>query len=161
MTGSDALEAAASESLGWEGVCERFHDIRERAHAHALHDDWRALVTEPGTPTAALLLRWQRLVDEIERLDASRDESTVRFGDDIESDVDEPGEPDDVDEADEPEQTDSAWLEEWEPESGQFGCPGDLCQRVRTAVLLIPKCWLLNRDMVPVPVAGTPSGGTS
>jgi hypothetical protein len=141
VTGADAVDGARTGLLTWGDICEQFHDIRVRAHAHSLQDDWRTLVTEPGTPTAALLSRWQRLVGEIERLDAGRDDSTVRYGDDA-------GE-----EAAPDEETDSAWLDEWEPESTQFGCPGDLCRRVLTARLMPPRCWLLDRDMEPVPPA--------
>ncbi|MFI8194492.1 hypothetical protein ACIF8T_38235 [Streptomyces sp. NPDC085946] len=137
VTGSGAVDGAITGPLTWDDICEQFHEIRVRAHAHSLQDDWRMLVTEPGTPTTALLPRWQRLVDEIERLDAGRDDSVVRHGDDIAEEAD--------------EETDSAWLDEWEPAGEQFGCPGDLCRRVRTADLMPPKCWLLGRNMKPVP----------
>ncbi|MEU9448819.1 hypothetical protein [Streptomyces sp. NPDC048277] len=150
MTGTDALDGATTGPLSWDDVCERFHDIRVRAHAHALQDDWRALVTERFTPSAALLSRWQRLADEIERLDAGRDDSTVRYGDDVDE------------EPDEAEDSDGAWLDEWESASGRFGCPGDLCRRVRTADLLPPTCWLQNREMQSIPsVAQAPPDGAS
>jgi hypothetical protein len=126
-----------AEPLSWDDVCERFHDIRVGAYAHSLQDQWRTLVTEPGPPTATLLSRWRDLVAEIERLDAGRDDSTVRHGDDEETAAD--------------RETDSAWLDEWEPTSEEFGCPGDLCRRVRTTLLLAPRCWLLDRDMKPLP----------
>jgi hypothetical protein len=129
--------------LTWDEVCERFHQIRVRAHAHSLQDDWRALVSEPGTPTAALLSRWQRLVAEIERRDAGRDDTTVRYGDD------------------EWEESETSWLDAWEPEPEEYGCPGGLCGRVRTAELMTPRCWLLDRKMRPVgPGADPAADGT-
>ncbi|MFD8814223.1 hypothetical protein ACFV23_22675 [Streptomyces sp. NPDC059627] len=151
MTGTDTADGATTGPLSWDDVCERFHDIRVRAHAHALQDDWRALVTGPGTPTAALLSRWQDLVDEIERLDAGRDDSTIRYGDDD-------GTADAGGEAGTDGEPDSVWLDdEWESESEEFGCPDDRCRRVRTTLLLTPRCWLLNLDMRQLPRTTEPA----
>lgn len=139
MTGTDAVDQAPMGPFTWAEVCDGFHDIRIRAHRHSLQDDWRALVTEPGMPTPALLRRWQRLVDEIKRLDAGQDDWTVRHGDDALAEAD--------------EGMDSTWFDSWEPASTRFGCPGDLCRRVRTEELEPPQCLLLKRDMKPVPPA--------
>lgn len=121
------------ETRLWAALCERFHEIRQRAYACGLEQKWRTLAgTEPESP--GLLADWLDLMHEIEHLDKSQADWAVRRGEDDEDAAAEDG-------------ADEDWWEGWVDPGARFECPVDRCGRTATHGLLRPRCWLFDRDM--------------
>jgi hypothetical protein len=134
----DARGGAAGEAARWADLCERFHDIRQRAYAHGLEERWRSLAGAPPQ-SPGLLAGWRELAQEVERLDEGQDDWAVRHGED---DTTQNAEDDD-------------WWDGWGGPADRFECPAVRCGRTASYGLLPPRCWLFDRKMTRVGDGGT------
>jgi hypothetical protein len=118
------------ENKLWALLCEQFHDIRRRAYACGLEQNWRTLAaTEPES--SGLLAGWLDLMRELDRRDEGQTNWGVRYGEDDDA---EGGADDD-------------WWEGWVSPGARFECPVSQCGRTASHGLLPPRCWLFDRDM--------------
>jgi len=114
----------------WAELCDRFHDIRQRAYAHGLENRWRRLAGT-GAGTLGPLADWLALVAEIDRLDEGRTDWAVRFGEDDAAGG----------------RADDDWWDGWGSAGGRFSCPKHVCARAVSQGLMTPRCWLYDCDM--------------
>jgi hypothetical protein len=130
----------------WAVLCERFHDIRQRAYAFGLEGTWRGLA-EAGPEAPGSLAGWLGLLHEVERLDEGQTDWGVRYGEDDDASDDAAGDGEDDD-----------WWDGWSESGERFGCPSKRCVRTASHGLMPPRCWLSDRPMDPVEDGGSPGG---
>ena len=133
------------EAQHWALLCERFHDIRQRAYAFGLERTWRTLA-EAGPEAPGSLTGWLGLTRDIERLDRGQTDWGVRYGED---DAATGGSAENAGDED--------WWEGWGGPGGLFECPRSRrCGRTAPQGLMRPRCWLSDREMSPSGGDGSP-----